>query len=102
MHVSGDQLPQAFVGGAVRYETSEKREQFKQKCGEIGTQLLKHTGESERNQEWVEQRKLGYGNAAYLVVFPYNTPTQTLTLLWSKGKVNGWDWLPLLPRRPKR
>jgi hypothetical protein len=35
------------------------------------------------------------------VVFPYNVPTATLTLLWSEGKVDGIDWMPLLPRRKK-
>ena len=37
-----------------------------------------------------------------LVVFPYNVPTATLTLLWSEGKVGGTEWMPLLPRRKKK
>ena len=49
----------------------------------------------------ISQRALGYGNDAYLVAFPYNVPTATLTLLWSEGKVGGNDWLPLLRRRKK-
>lgn len=46
----------------------------------------------------VEERLLGYGNTAQLLVFYYNVPTVTLTALW-KGVPGGWE--PLFPRRPK-
>ena len=54
-----------------------------------------------KSPEEIEQRALGYGGRSYLLVFPYNTPTQSLTLLWGEGTVDGWQWLPLLPRRRK-
>src|SRR5262249_52479746 len=52
--------------------------------------------------EKVAQRTLGYGNNAYLVVFRYNVPTATLTLLWSEGKADRIGWMPLLPRSKKK
>jgi hypothetical protein len=52
--------------------------------------------------EKVAQRTLGYGSKAYLVVFRYNVPTATLTLLWSEGKAHGIGWMPFLPRRKKK
>ena len=32
---------------------------------------------------------------------PFNIPTQTLTLLWGGGKVDGIPWEPLMRRRKK-
>jgi HD superfamily phosphohydrolase len=74
---------------------------FRLRCEEIGRQLLvdQHVGHDEA---WADERTLGYGNKAFLVVFPYNTPTQTLTCLWKEGAVDGVEWVPLVPRRPKR
>lgn len=47
----------------------------------------------------LEQRVLGYGNTAKLLVFFYNVPTVTLTPLWASGEHSGWQ--PLFPRRTK-
>ncbi|HEY3128427.1 MAG TPA: hypothetical protein VGL91_03140 [Acidobacteriota bacterium] len=101
IHMTEMALPRAFVGGAVAYETDKQRERFMERCTIIGHQLLQKVGEKPRDDKWIQDRALGYGNKAYLVVFPYNTPTQTLTLLWCRGKVDDWEWLPLVPRRPK-
>ena len=48
-------------------------------------------------REKVEQRLLGYGNWAARVVFFYNLPSITLTVLWDGGK----SWTPLLRGRSK-
>jgi HD superfamily phosphohydrolase len=74
---------------------------FQERCQGIGEQLLAD-GDPAHDEKWVSERSLGYGNQGYLVVFPYNTPTQTLTCLWKEGSVDGIEWVPLVPRRPKR
>lgn len=74
---------------------------FQERCREIGTQLLSD-GHPAHDEAWISERALGYGGRGFLVVFPYNTPTQTLTCLWKDGIVDGIEWVPLVPRRPKR
>jgi HD superfamily phosphohydrolase len=51
----------------------------------------------------LEERLLGYGNGAHLLVFFYNVPTVTLTALWAPEDAPGPDdlWKPLFRRRPK-
>jgi deoxynucleoside triphosphate triphosphohydrolase SAMHD1 len=75
--------------------------EFLERCREIGRQLLEDD-DPNHDAAWVEERILGYGNQAFLIAFPYNTPTQALTCLWKAGVVDGVEWVPLLPRRPKR
>lgn len=67
-------------------------------CTDVGSSLLASQGQDPAK---VEQRARGYGNKANLIVFPYNTPTHTLTCLWAYGKVDDLDWSPLFPRRKK-
>jgi hypothetical protein len=104
VHVQQDDalLPEAFSGEAVRYASRASAGRFQARCRDIGQKLL----ESQHAEGWspakIAGRALGYGNNGYLVVFPYNVPTATLTLLWSEGKVGGIDWMPLLPRRKKK
>ena len=61
--------------------------------------LLPKTQRTEQplDPEELERRLLGYGNESHLIVFPYNVPTVTLTVLWEKGR----NWNPLFPRRTK-
>jgi len=100
VHVGQDEstLPKAF-GGGVQYRPADAESRFEARCREIGRQLMESQGV---RAEKVAERALGYGNNAYLVVFSYNVPTATLTLLWSEEKVDGIDWMPLLPRRKKK
>lgn len=93
--VSNPVAPRAFAGAK-----SKLRKQLEDRCREIGMQLLED-GEERHDEAWREKRALGYGNEAFLVTFPYNTPTQTLTCIWKSGKVDGVDWTALLPRRTK-
>jgi hypothetical protein len=93
--LADDQAPRAF--GA---EISKPRKELMEYCREVGLALLAD-GERRHTKKWREERALGYGNDAFLVSFPYNTPTQTLTCLWKSGKVADVDWLALLPHRKK-
>jgi HD superfamily phosphohydrolase len=87
--------PRAFSGRG-----NSARDALEARCREIGDQLL-DDDEPRHNQEWRKDRSLGYGNEAFLVVFPYNTPSQTLTCIWRSGTVDGVEWTALLPRRQK-
>lgn len=87
--------PQAFQG------PEGLSDPFRERCTEIGLDLL-DDGDPAHDSAWREQRALGYGNSAYLTIFEYNTPAQTLTCLWSDGTYQGREWLPLFPRRKKR
>ena len=89
------QAPRAFAG-----DVSERRLALRERCREIGKELL-NDGEERHDEAWRSARALGYGNDAFLVTFPYNTPTQALTCLWKSGTVAGVDWMALFPRRAK-
>lgn len=99
INLTEDQLP--FAGSILREGPhAEHADAFLEKAGEIGEALL-------RSQEdgWDEgkfaSRKLGYGNRAMLLFFPYNAPSQTLTCMWSDGQYDGESWNPLIRRRKK-
>jgi hypothetical protein len=72
---------------------------------EVGTSILLSTkGEKERSpwsRERCEGSALGYNNDERLVVIEYNTPTGTVTPLWSPGDFRNAPWLPLFPRRER-
>ena len=103
VHVANtaDRLPTAFTGDSVEYSTPDAARRFQERCAEIGQELLESSPSGPRNKDTIPNRVLGYGNHAFLIAFPYNVPTQTLTLLWSTGTVDGIPWMPLLPRRKK-
>jgi hypothetical protein len=83
----------------VAFTSENQQRTFIQKCREIALPLLVDE-ELNHHGEWANERLLGYGNEGYLLVFPYNTPTQALTVLWASKKGNSWE--PLFPRRKKR
>jgi deoxynucleoside triphosphate triphosphohydrolase SAMHD1 len=85
-------IPRAFRD--VSYADDAQAAGFQDYCSRVGLSLM-------ANSVAREERKLGYGNNALLLVFPYNTPTHTLTLLWASGEFGGASWEPLLPRRKK-
>lgn len=71
---------------------------FIKRCMAIGAEIL------ESNQVLpakVEKRKFGYGNRGMLLATLVNVPTQTTTLIWESGMVDGARWEALLPRRKK-
>ena len=100
VHQAQEVLPsvEAVLSGAVE---DELKEAFVAECHRVGLQLL-NDGTMDHDEEWREERAFGYGNLGLLVVNAYNTPTVSLTALWRKGTVDGIEWRPLLPRRPKR
>lgn len=82
-------------------ESQVNESEFCELCRRIGVSLLLNPG-LEHDEQWAQARSLGYGNRANLVIFPYNTPAQTLTCLWADGIYDGIPWTPLFPRRRKR
>ena len=80
VHVQIDSaaLPMAF--GKSLYRTAVAEKEFKARCRRVGKAILSDRG---RTSHWIKDRVLGYGNNSFLVIFPYNTPTQTLTCLGS-------------------
>jgi hypothetical protein len=93
VHIPASTLPTAFASAAPNSS--------RDRVAEMGKQLLR-SSRPEKGEAWAEEKALGYGGNGYLLAFPYNTPTQTLPLLWSAGDVDGQKWLPLLPRRAKK
>lgn len=91
-------LPKAFNG--VNFKSKQQEDQFREFCSRVGRALLADQ-KKKASDDWLNKRTLGYGNHALLVVFPNNTPSQTLTCLWERGRVDGVPWVPLFPRRPK-
>jgi deoxynucleoside triphosphate triphosphohydrolase SAMHD1 len=83
------------------FESEGQRDAFLAHCRDVGGALLLDP-EAGHDAEWAGDRELGYGNEGYLAVFPYNTPTATLTALWAAGQVDGVEWETLCPRRKKR
>jgi hypothetical protein len=96
VYLKDEDLPTVFDS---IYDHDGQRDAFLGACRAIGQQLLLSSGRADEKQ--AEDRLLGFGNLGLLVTFPYNTPAQTLTCAWLDGKVDGFDWLPLLPRRRK-
>ena len=46
---------------------------------------------------------LGYGETALLIAFSYNTPNNTLPIIWQESPSTTFPWYPLYPRKkPKR
>jgi deoxynucleoside triphosphate triphosphohydrolase SAMHD1 len=79
---------------------SEARVELRDFCVEVGRRLLlPKTLRTDRPlpREELEQRVLGYGNESHLIVFPYNVPTVSLTVLWESDA----QWRALFPRRTK-
>jgi len=94
--LSEQELPSLFDETVV--PNPDTRERLLSFARGAGMQLLA----SHLRQEKREGRVLGYGDRALLIVFSYNTPSQTLVLLWADGHVDGQPWMPLFPRRKKR
>jgi deoxynucleoside triphosphate triphosphohydrolase SAMHD1 len=72
---------------------------FIARCKAIGGEILQSNGEDAGK---LEARRLGYGNRGMLLATLVNVPSQTVTLLWKSGIVDGTPWEALLPRRPKK
>jgi len=102
-HLDESALPFAFEG-VLSDVDHQIVESFRNRCREIGAELIKSDGEADgkaEDQDKMDQRALGYGNRAMLLASPFNVPAQTLTAIWLRGRVKGVDWQPLMLRRKK-
>lgn len=95
--ISEKELPDAYSINV--FNRGGRPTEFQKLCTDIGKQLMSG---KEFDASKADERALGYGNRANLVILPYNAPAQTLTCLWASGSYNGADWVPLFPRRKKR
>lgn len=98
VEVGETNLPRAFEPGT--FASTEQETAFRAICETVARGVLLDLAKG-HDEAWTQNRVFGYGNDALLVIFPYNTPTQTLTCLWARGNVAGAPWVPLFPRRPK-
>jgi HD superfamily phosphohydrolase len=71
----------------------------------VGISIIETTKGERSHNPWDRERcansALGYNNDERLVVIEYNTPTGTITPLWSQGTFRNAPWLPLFPRRER-
>lgn len=83
--------------GPVGWLNDEEREDMKEFCAEVGYQVLAKRAES---KQWTVERRresaLGFSDAQRLLVFPYNVPKTSLTLLWETSR-DSFLWEPLFP-----
>lgn len=83
--------------GPVGWLNEEEREDMKEFCAEVGYEILAKRAKS---KEWKEDRRvesaLGFSDAQRLLVFPYNVPKTSLTLLWEQSR-DSFLWEPLFP-----
>ena len=99
VHITEGQIP--FASTALEdSDVREHTEAFLAKAASVGERLL-HANEPQWSAEKIETRKLGYGNRAMLLFFPYNAPSQSLTCMWAEGVIDGESWEPLVRRRKK-
>jgi hypothetical protein len=96
VYVHNEDAPQAF--SPSKQEEAGTLEEF---CRSVGEALLLDPNRG-HDEDWAAERALGYGNNAFLVLFGYNTPSQTLTCLWKEGRYDEIPWMALFPRRTKR
>jgi deoxynucleoside triphosphate triphosphohydrolase SAMHD1 len=91
-----DSVPKAFDG-----PSASGRDELREFCRRVGHDLLLDP-DGGHDETWATDRALGYGNDACLMLFGYNTPTQTLTCIWKDGVFEGIPWMALFPRRSKQ
>jgi hypothetical protein len=83
--------------GPVSWLSEEERDDMKAFCEEIGYNCLERRS---RDKGWADHRRkesaLGFSDMQRLLVFPYNVPKSTLTLLWERSS-GDFKWRPLFP-----
>jgi len=101
-HLTDADIPFAFEGAALNSD-GRVVQSFKERCARVGRELALQVSEKTGPEAdaKAQQRALGYGNRAMLLVSPFNVPTQCLTAFWAGGLVGGVPWEPLMPRRKK-
>lgn len=83
--------------GPVGWASDEERQGLKEFASQVGYAILSDRAAS---KGWDAQRRqessLGFSDFQRLLVFPYNVPKTTLTLLWQSGNED-CKWHPLFP-----
>lgn len=83
--------------GPVGWLSDDERDVMKAFCEEIGYEALERRS---KEKEWTDDRRkesaLGFSDMQRLLVFPYNVPKTTLTLLWEQSS-GDFKWRPLFP-----
>ncbi|MDB6035547.1 MAG: metal dependent phosphohydrolase, partial [Verrucomicrobiales bacterium] len=73
-----------------------KRSELRSFLDQVGREIMESEG---KTPEKAEQRSMGEDRTEAMVVFPYNTPTMTITALWCRGSYSKGSWMPLIERR---
>jgi hypothetical protein len=73
-----------------------KRVELRKFLDKVGREIMANEG---KTPDSAEKRALGEDRTEALVVFPYNTPTMTMTTLWCRGSYSQGEWMPLIERR---
>ncbi|WP_157201435.1 hypothetical protein [Massilia sp. Root418] len=83
--------------GPVAWSSATERDAVKQFSSDVGYEILAARA---TEKGWDDDRRresaLGYSNFQRLLIFPYNVPKTTLTLLWEHGR-GSREWSPLFP-----
>lgn len=83
--------------GPVGWASAEERDELKTFCTDVGYNILARRGQE---KDWNDARRresaLGFSDFQRLLVFPYNVPKTTVTLLWERGTPE-FAWQPLFP-----
>ncbi|WP_176042946.1 phosphoribosyltransferase-like protein [Burkholderia stabilis] len=83
--------------GPVGWLNEEERDEMKVFCEDVGYRILERRSTA---KGWTDQRRresaLGFSDRQRLLVFPYNVPKSTLTLLWERSS-GDFHWNPLFP-----
>lgn len=94
--LSYEKFPQECFGDEV-INSNEKKQIVKKYFEAAGKMLMEEKAHTKSggfksgwNKERLEESVLGYKNAQQLIVFPWNTPTYTLTALWMSSRKNNW------------
>jgi hypothetical protein len=81
--------------GPVGWSSTAERNAIKEFSQEVGYDILR---KKSREKEWTDARRresaLGYSDFQRLLIFPYNVPKTTVTLLWETGD-DQRPWTPL-------
>lgn len=82
-------------------ELAQKAKKF---FAKVGRSILRDRAKRKvegikKQSRFCSSHALGFGNQELLVVYSYNVPKPTITLLWEKGTYRGRPWKPLFPIR---
>jgi hypothetical protein len=100
VHIGTSESSLPSIEDVSMFRDGAQQTAFIRRCKELGLSLL-HNPSVRHNSTWCSERLLGYGNRGLLTLFPYNTPTQSLTCMWAPASSKQPHWLPLFPRRKK-